>query len=142
MGVKILGESLCIDERILLQYLFNSSLTVCFTVLFYSNSLGMITLSMVFSVLLHNLAKSKQPDHKVPKYITQLLKTKFGTVMRFTSMKVNIIIRNNGRYCAHNGTLKLYNTYYSCITQDDIKTLNFLTVYHTILLYACVVIRR
>ncbi|XP_060848778.1 acetylcholine receptor subunit alpha-like 1 [Rhopalosiphum padi] len=56
-------------------------------VMFYSNSLGMVTLSMVFSVLLHNLAKSKQPDHKVPKYITQLLNTKFGTVMRFTSLK-------------------------------------------------------
>uniref|UniRef100_A0A2S2PKS1 Neuronal acetylcholine receptor subunit alpha-7 n=1 Tax=Schizaphis graminum TaxID=13262 RepID=A0A2S2PKS1_SCHGA len=56
-------------------------------VMFYSNSLGMVTLSMVFSVLLHNLAKYKQPDHKVPKYITQLLNTKFGTVMRFTSLK-------------------------------------------------------
>lgn len=58
-------------------------------VLFYSNSLGMVTLSMVFSVMLHNLAKSKQPDHKVPKYITQLLNTKFGTVMRFTSLKTD-----------------------------------------------------
>lgn len=46
---------------------------------------------MVFSVLLHNLAKSKKPDHKVPKFITQLLNTKFGTVMRFTSLEVIII---------------------------------------------------
>jgi len=110
----MLGESLCMHGQIqcLLHYLFNFLLTVCFAVMFYSNSLGMVTLSMVFSVLLHNLAKSKQPDHKVPKYITQLLNTKFGTVMRFTSMKVNIIIRNSGRYCGHNGTLRLHNTYY------------------------------
>lgn len=60
-----------------------------FTVIFYSNSLGMVSLSMVFSILLHNLAKSKQSDTKVPKCITRLLNTKFGTVMRFTSLKVN-----------------------------------------------------
>ncbi|VVC36084.1 Nicotinic acetylcholine receptor,Neurotransmitter-gated ion- [Cinara cedri] len=56
-------------------------------VMFYSNSLGMVTLSMILSVVLHNLAKYKQPNEKVPKYITQLLNTKFGTVMRFTSLK-------------------------------------------------------
>lgn len=62
--------------------------SIWFTVLFYSNSLGMITLSMVLSVLLHNLAKSKQSNRRVPKCITQLLNTKFGTVLRFTSLKV------------------------------------------------------
>ncbi|XP_025412106.1 acetylcholine receptor subunit alpha-type acr-16-like isoform X2 [Sipha flava] len=56
-------------------------------VLFYSNSLGMVTISMVLSVLLHNLAKSTTPDHKVPKYITNLLNTKFGTVLRHTSFE-------------------------------------------------------
>lgn len=58
-------------------------------VLFYSNSMAMVTMSMVLSVLLHNLAKSTTPDHKVPKYITNLLNTRFGTVMRLTSLKVN-----------------------------------------------------
>lgn len=62
-----------------------------FTVIFYSNSMGMVTMSMVFSVLLHNLAKSNKPDHKVPRYVSRLLNTKFGTVMRFTSLKVCII---------------------------------------------------
>lgn len=56
-------------------------------VIFYSNSMGMVTMSMVFSVLLHNLAKSNKPDHKVPRYVSRLLNTKFGTVMRFTSLK-------------------------------------------------------
>ncbi|XP_050533618.1 acetylcholine receptor subunit alpha-type acr-16-like isoform X2 [Daktulosphaira vitifoliae] len=58
-------------------------------VLFYSNSLGMVTLSMVFSVMLHNLAKSTQPEDKMPKWIKLLLDTKFGTVLRFTSQKDN-----------------------------------------------------
>lgn len=62
------------------------------SVLFYSNSLAMVSLSMVFSVWVHNLAKSTKPDNKVPKYVSQLLNTKFGTVMSFTSLKVKIKI--------------------------------------------------
>lgn len=59
--------------------------------MFYSNSLAMVSLSMVFSVLSHNLAKSNQPDDKVPKNITWLLNTKFGTVLRFKSLQVILL---------------------------------------------------
>jgi len=88
-----------------------------FTVIFYSNSMGMVTMSMVFSVLLHNLAKSNKPDHKVPRYVSRLLNTKFGTVMRFTSLKVCAVKYLTATFIFHirrEQSLHLRVDYYYC----------------------------
>ncbi|XP_050442726.1 neuronal acetylcholine receptor subunit beta-3-like [Adelges cooleyi] len=107
-------------------------------ILFYSNSLGMVTLSMVFSVLLHNLARSEQSDDKVPKCIKQLLNTKFGTVMRFTSLvddQEEALLDDPAKNKSSKSKVKESQWYYLAIILDRSMFLIYLFLFIVMVVY-------
>jgi len=129
---------ICILMMMIANHVPIMSDSIPLIVLFYSNSLAMVTMSMVFSVLLHNLSKSKQPDHKVPKYITQLLNTKIGTVLRFTSFKYedeNAIMEESSEDKLKHSKITESQWYYLALILDRSMFIVYLFVFIVMVIY-------